>query len=102
MDRSGVMERMATDVRGEVRVRPCFFFDGQVRPSVSVFFFEGQVRVSVIRTHRIPWIRQFLGGNPCVRKKKTSESVVFKRLLEGRENECDAMCELRKVIIEGL
>ena len=30
---------MATDVRGEVRVRPCFFFDGEVRPSVSVFFF---------------------------------------------------------------
>ena len=58
--------------------------------------------MSVIRTHGIPWVRQFLGENPCVLKKKTSESVFFLKILEGRENECDAMCNLRKVIIIGL
>ena len=80
--------------------------------SVRVFFrwSSPSVRVRVFFLRSSPCVRHTdpqnsvdpaISGRKSVRpKKKTLESVVFKKLLEGRENECDAMCELRKVIMK--
>ena len=69
-----------------VRVRVFFWKVKSVCPSYGPTEFRGsgnfwaKIRASEKRKPRSPWF--------------------FKKLLEGRENECNAMCELRKVIIK--